>query len=83
MTWRRFFRRSRWDEVRKEELEHYLAQEIEDNLARGMTRERAAHAAHRSLGNVTRIREDIYDMNTVPIVDDLWQDLRKADRFWK
>jgi predicted permease len=80
MTWRRFCQRSRWDDVRKEELEHYLAQEIEDNLARGMTRERATHAAHRTLGNVTRIREDIYDMNTMPIVDDVWQDLRYGAR---
>lgn len=80
MTWRRYFQRSRWDEVRKEELEHHLAQEIDDNLGRGMPRERAEHAAHRALGNITRIREDIYDMNTLPIVDAVWQDLRYGAR---
>ena len=42
--------------------------------------ERAARAAHRTLGNITRIREDIYDMNTLPIVDGLWQDLRYGAR---
>jgi hypothetical protein len=41
MRIRRFFRRSQWDEERRRELEAYLAQETDDNLARGMTPERA------------------------------------------
>ena len=80
MRWRRFFQRGRWDEVRREELEHHLAQQIDDNLARGMTPDDASRAAHRTLGNITRIREDIYDMNTLPIVDSVWQDLRHGAR---
>jgi putative ABC transport system permease protein len=75
-NWRQFFRRSRWDEERKQELQDYLAHEIDDNVARGMTPEDARRAAHRQLGNVTRIREDIYDMNSLPLVDAAWQDLR-------
>jgi putative ABC transport system permease protein len=72
----RFLRRGRWDDERAKELDAYLAQEIDDNLARGMTPEAAAKAAHRTLGNATRIREEIYRMNTLPYVETFWQDLR-------
>ncbi len=60
MGLRRFFRRRYWDEERARELDAYLAQEIEDNLARGMSPEQARAAAHRRLGNATRVREEIY-----------------------
>ena len=76
MGWSRFFRRRRWDEERAEELRTYLDHEIDDNLARGLSRAEASRAAHRKLGNPTLIREQIYDMNTLRFVDQLWQDLR-------
>ncbi len=76
MSWSRFFHRARWDDERARELETYLAHEIDDNIARGMPRDAAARAAHRKLGNITRIREEIYDMNTVRLFDSTWQDLR-------
>src|SRR5918993_1553296 len=77
---RRFLQRSRWDDERKQELQDYLAHEIDDNLARGMTPEGAALAAHRKLGNATSIREEIYVMNTLPLVESAWQDLRYGVR---
>ena len=80
MGWSRFFRRRQWDEERARELEDYLAHEIDDNLARGMTADEARRAAHRTLGNPTRIREQIYDMNTLRIVDQFCQDLRYGAR---
>jgi putative ABC transport system permease protein len=80
MGWSRFFRRRYWDEERARELQDYLAHEIDDNVARGMTPEAAASAAHRTLGNTTRIREDIYRMNTLPFVETFWQDLRYGMR---
>ena len=80
MGWWRFFRRSQWDEERAEELRDYLAREIDDNLARGMSPEEAARAAHLKLGNTTRIREEIYEMNTLRFVESLWQDLRYGCR---
>src|SRR5687768_4599093 len=76
MSWSRFFRRSRWDDERARELEAHLAHEIDDNIARGMTPQAAAMAAHRRLGNTTQIREEIYDMNTLGFVETIWQDLR-------
>ncbi|OFW04622.1 MAG: hypothetical protein A3H96_09555 [Acidobacteria bacterium RIFCSPLOWO2_02_FULL_67_36] len=76
MGWSRFFRRSRWDAERATELQDYLAREIDDNLARGRSRDDAVRAARRKLGNVTRIREDIYEMNTLGLIETIWQDLR-------
>jgi putative ABC transport system permease protein len=80
MSFGRFFRRGSWDAERARELEAYLDQEIDDNLARGMTRDEAVRAAHRKLGNATRIREDIYQMNTIAFVESAWQDLRYGAR---
>jgi predicted permease len=80
MGWSRFFRRSRWDDERAEELRAYLDHEIDDNLARGMNRRDATRAAHRKLGNPTLIREQIYDMNTLRLIDSFWQDLRFGAR---
>jgi predicted permease len=76
----RFFRRARWDDERARELEAYLAEEIDDNIARGMPPEQAVAAAHRKLGNATRIREDIYEMNTIRPLETFAQDLRYSVR---
>src|SRR3954466_3347637 len=80
MSVRRFFRRGYWDAERARELDAYLAQETDDNLARGMTPEQARLAAQRKLGNVTRIREEIYTMNSLGFIETLWQDLRYGAR---
>jgi putative ABC transport system permease protein len=76
----RFFRRSRWDEERARELESYLAEETADNVARGMSADEARVAAYRRLGNPTRIREEIYTMNTLGFVETTWQDVRYGVR---
>jgi putative ABC transport system permease protein len=80
MGWSRFFHRGQWDDERAKELQDYLAREIDDNIARGMSPDAAARAAHRKLGNATQIREDIYDMNTLRFLDTIWQDLRYGCR---
>jgi putative ABC transport system permease protein len=80
MGWRRFLRRAWWDDERKRELESYLDLETDDNIARGMTPEEARAAARRKLGNTTRIREEIYAMNTLSLLEGLGQDLRYAAR---
>jgi putative ABC transport system permease protein len=80
MSWRRFFRRGRWDDERRRELEAHLDLETDDNIARGMRPDDARTAARRKLGNATRIREEIYDMNTIDWLESLWQDVRYAAR---
>lgn len=80
MAWRRFFRRGKWDEDLARELESYLEIETEENVARGMTPDDARAAARRKLGNAGHIREDIYAMNRVALLDWLRQDLKYAAR---
>ena len=80
MSWQRFFRRRYWDDERARELEAHLAHEIDDNIARGMTPEQARSAALRQLGNPTRIREEIYEMNSLGLLETIWQDLRYGAR---
>ena len=80
MSLTRFFRRRYWDEERAREVEAYLEIETDENIARGMSPEEARYAAHRKLGNVTLIREEIYHMNSLGSIETLWQDLRFALR---
>lgn len=83
MGWRRFFRRAWWDEERAREIEAHLQIETDENVARGMTAEEARYAARRKLGNVTRVREEIYLMNTAGWLDTLLQDVRYTFRQWR
>src|SRR5947207_9289071 len=80
MSLRRFFQRDRWDDERARELEAYLSIETDDNIARGMTPAAARDAARRKLGNATLVREEIYQMNTVTLVDNAWRDLKYGAR---
>jgi predicted permease len=80
MSWQRFFRRGQWDRERSEEIEEYLRIETDDNIARGMPPDEAQAAAHRKFGNTTRIREEIYRMNTVALLDTTYRDIRYALR---
>jgi len=80
MTLKRFFRRARWDDERARELESYVAIETDENIARGMAPRAARLAAIRKLGNRTRVREDIYRMNTIGFLDSAWRDVRYGAR---
>ncbi len=80
MSWAKFFRRAKWDRERREEIESYVRMETDANLARGMSEAEARDAARRKLGNSTRIREEIYRMNSISILDTIGRDLRYAVR---
>ena len=80
MSWRRIFRRARWDRERAAEMAAYLELETAANLDRGMTPAAARHAAQRKLGNTTLIREEIYRMNSIAFFESLRQDLQYALR---
>jgi putative ABC transport system permease protein len=80
MGWRRFTRRGWWDDERTRELESYLDLETDDNIARGMAPDQARASARRKLGNTGRIREEIYAMNTITLLEWLAQDIRYAAR---
>jgi predicted permease len=84
MAWTRFFQRRKKDEETEREIASYIAIETDDNIARGMAPRAAHDAAVRKFGNATRVREEIYWMNTIRPLDTLWQDLRFALRLlWR
>ena len=76
----KFLRRGRRDDDAAREIASYIAIETDDNIARGMAPQAAHDAAVRKFGNATRVREEIYWMNTIRPIDMLWQDLRYAMR---
>ena len=76
MSLLRFFRRKQWDAERAAELESHLQIETDRNVEAGMSPADARAAACRKLGNPARIRETIYEMNSIPFLDTLWRDLR-------
>jgi predicted permease len=80
MSWKRFLHRDTWDRERARELESYLQMETDENIGRGMTPDEARYAAQRKLGNPTYIREEIYRMNSVALLETVWQDLKYAAR---
>lgn len=80
MSVSRYFRRSRWDDERARELDAHLAIETDENIRRGMPPELARDAARRKLGNTTLLREEIYRMNTIDVVDSVWRDLKHGAR---
>ena len=83
MAWTRFFRRNRRDDEAAREIASYIAIETDDNIARGLSPQAAHDAAVRKFGNATKVREEIYWMNTVRPVDTIWQDLKYAARLLK
>jgi putative ABC transport system permease protein len=80
MGWPRFFRRTHLDRDHAEQLRSHLEIETDENIARGLSPGEARRMAHLKLGNTVRIREEIYQMNTIGLVDALWRDLRFALR---
>jgi predicted permease len=80
MSLLRFFRRKQWDAERAAELESHIQIETDRNVEDGMSQVDARAAAYRKLGNPARIRETIYEMNSIPFLDTLWRDLRFSVR---
>ena len=80
MSLRRFLHRRQWDEERVREVEAHLAEEIDDNRARGMTPQEARRRAYIKFGNPTIVREEIWQMNSFVLIENLGRDIRYAAR---
>jgi len=80
MSWRRFFRRQRSDAELSQEMESYLAEEMDENIARGVPPDKARRRAYVKLGNPQLVRENLWAQNTLAMLDNLWRDLRYAAR---
>lgn len=80
MSWQRFFRRSQNDVELMQQIDHHLADEIEENLARGMSVETARRQALLKFGNPSRVRESLWQQNTLTVAENLWRDVKYAFR---
>ncbi|HVH87379.1 MAG TPA: ABC transporter permease, partial [Terriglobales bacterium] len=63
-----------------QEIESYIAHEIDDNVARGMSRVEAERHAYLKFGNPQRVLEHHWQWNTLNAVDNLARDFRHAAR---
>ena len=77
---RSLFKRQPVDQELDRELQFHIDQQIEENLARGMSPEEARFAALGAMGGVTLIREQCRDKRGLNLLDETRQDLRYAFR---
>ncbi len=80
---RSLFQRSRVDAELAAELRFHLDQQIEENIASGMSPEEARHAAHRIFGGVAQIQERCREMRGNRWFEQLLQDLGYALRTFR
>ena len=70
-----------WDDERARELDAHLGdRDRRQHRARHDAGRDARLAARRKLGNATLVREEIYQMNTIRLLDSAWRDLRHGVR---
>jgi predicted permease len=75
--WAKFFsRRKRMMEDLDQDIRDFTERETQDHIERGMFPEEARYAALRRFGNVTRIKEDAWEVWGFVWLEQLWQDIR-------
>jgi predicted permease len=74
--WGQFFRRQRMMEELDQDIRDFVERETEDNIERGMSPEEARYAALRKFGNVTRAKEETWEVWSFVWLEQLWQDVR-------
>ena len=80
MNLRRFFSRTVEDTDLADELEAHLQHEVDENLARGMSEEEARRQARLRLGSVRRVRETVWEANSMEWLETVFRDLHYAIR---
>jgi putative ABC transport system permease protein len=80
MNLRRFFSRPVADADLADELEAHLQHEVDDNMARGMGEEEARRRARVKLGSVRRVRETVWERNSLEWFETMLRDFRYAVR---
>jgi len=76
MSWHKFLQRRQRDAELRREIDFHLAEEIEENVARGMLPEDARRQAYLKFGNPVRVREDLWEQYTLTSLDNRWRDLK-------
>lgn len=77
---RRFLRRRAKDEDLAREIDAHIAEEVDDNLARGMSAEEARRRAYVKFGSTRNVREDLWRWNSVKPLEDILRNLRYVAR---
>ena len=77
---RSLFRRKEVDQELNDELRDHLEQQINENLAAGMSPEDARYSALRAMGGMTQIEQQCRDARGGNFVEDLVQDLQYGFR---
>jgi len=77
---RTLFGRARAERELDREISFHLDQQVQENIAHGMSPDEARAAAKRGLGGVTQIQEECRDMRRTNHVETIWSDLRYAVR---
>ena len=80
MRWRRFWRRRGADVDLAQEIDLYLAEEMDENIARGMSPDEARRRAYLKFGSRQQVRESLWQQNSVTLVDSALRDLKYAAR---
>jgi len=80
LRFRSLFNRGRVEQELSDELRFHLEKLIEENVAKGLTREEARYAALRELGGIDQIKEECRDMRQVNYTENFIQDVRYAAR---
>jgi predicted permease len=80
MNLKRFVSRSAADADLAQELEAHIQHEVDDNLARGMNKEEAIRRARVKLGSVRRVRESVWEGNSMQWLETMLRDLRYSIR---
>ena len=77
---RSFFHPNQVDHEKKEELRAHLEQQINENIAKGMSSEEARYSAMRAMGGLTQIEQQCRDARGGSVLQDFVQDLRYGFR---
>jgi putative ABC transport system permease protein len=80
MGFRRFCFRRKDDAELAQELEMHIALEVDENVARGMPTDEARRQAHLKFGSPRRVREEVWEQNTLGFFENLLRDIRYAFR---
>jgi predicted permease len=75
-----FWRRRVADVDLVQEIDLYLAEEIDENIARGMSPDEARRRAYLKFGSPQQVRESVWQQNSVTLVDSALRDLKYAAR---
>jgi putative ABC transport system permease protein len=64
----------------EEEIKEHAELLAAEYVARGMTESEARYAARRELGNISSLRQEYREQKGLPVLENIWQDLKYAVR---